>query len=164
MEAKSIEEIAKMAAKEAVTEMKKEERQKKKVKIFQNTKVLMENYNRMVQSVQEGVSDLSDLTEDSVEGLEDGANIFIESIVKSKLRSLVMLAHIDKCLKLLEDEEYRRNTHEKYLAFTYFYLDGMSHESIAEVLNCTDRTSRRWVTELTSILSIYLFGSDALML
>ena len=164
MEAKSVEEIAKMAAKEAVTEMKKEERQKKKVKIFQNTKVLMENYNRMVQSVQEGVSDLSDLTEDSVEGLEDGANIFIESIVKSKLRSLVMLAHIDKCLKLLEDEEYRRNTHEKYLAFTYFYLDGMTHESIAEVLDCTDRTSRRWVTELTSILSVYLFGADALML
>lgn len=75
-----------------------------------------------------------------------------------------MLAHIDKCLKLLEDEEYGRNTHERYLAFTYFYLDKMTHESIAEVLNCTDRTSRRWITELTTSLSVYLFGVDALML
>lgn len=159
------EKIAKQAAKEAIAEVKREERQKKKVKIFQNTKALMENYNRMVKSVEEGVSDLSSLTEEPIEGLDDdNANVFIESIVRSKLRSLVMLAHIDKCLKLLEDEAYRRNTPEKYLAFRYFYIDGMTHDSIAEVLNCTDRTSRRWVTELTGYLSVYLFGADALML
>jgi DNA-directed RNA polymerase specialized sigma24 family protein len=75
-----------------------------------------------------------------------------------------MLAHIDKCLKLLEDEAYRRNTPEKYMAFRYFYMDGMTHESIAEILNCTDRTSRRWVTELTGNLGVYLFGVDALLL
>ena len=60
--------IAKRAAKEAIAEAKKEERQQKKVKIFQNTKVLMENYRRMVQSVEEGVSDLSSLTEEPIEG------------------------------------------------------------------------------------------------
>ena len=88
MEAMEVEKIAKQAAKEAVAEVRKEDRQKKKVKIFQNTKALMENYNRMAKSVEEGVSDLSSLTEDPVEGLEDdNANIFIESIVRSKLRS-----------------------------------------------------------------------------
>lgn len=165
MDTMQIEKLAKQAAKEAIAEVKKEERQKKKVKIFQNTKALMENYNRMVKSVEEGVSDLSSLTEEPIEGLGDeNANVFIESIVRSKLRSLVMLAHIDKCLKLLEEEEYRRNTPEKYLAFQYFYIDGMTHDSISEVLNCSDRTSRRWVTELTGHLSVYLFGADALML
>ena len=159
------EKIAKQAAKEAIAEVRKEERQKKKVKIFQNTKALMENYNRMVKSVEEGVSALSSLTEDPIEGLEeDNVNIFVESIVRSKLRSLVMLAHIDKCLKLLEDEEYRRNTPEKYMAFRYYYLDGMTHDSISEVLNCSDRTSRRWITELTGSLGVYLFGVDALRL
>lgn len=124
----------------------------------------MENYNRICQSVEEGISDISELEteEDIREFTED--EIFIDSILKSKLRSVVMIAHIDKCLKLLENEEMQKHTHEKYLAFTYFYLDGMSHESIGEVLNCADRTSRRWVTELTSILSVYLFGSDAIML
>lgn len=163
MEPTSIEAIAKAAAKEAVAEMKREERRNKRAKLFQNTKALMENYNRIARSVEEGVSDLTDLTDEPVEGLEDGTNIFIESIVKSKLRSLVMLAHIDKCLKLLERDEYEKNTPEKYLAFKYFYLDNMSHESISEILNCTDRTSRRWVTELTSILGVYLFGVDAIL-
>ena len=64
----------------------------------------------------------------------------------------------------MKDEERRKNTPEKYLAFRYFYIDGMTHESIAEVLNCSDRTSRRWVSELTGSLGVYLFGVDALML
>ena len=91
-------------------------------------------------------------------------DIFINSILKSKLRSVVMIGHIDKCLKLLEDEECRKNTHEKYLAFKYFYLDGMTYESIAEIYGYGERTARRWITELTGILSVYLFGADALML
>lgn len=158
------EEIAKAAALAAVKEYGKAIQKSKRVKIFQNTRKLMENYNRICQSVEEGVAELSDVDNgDELEEFADG-DILIDSILKSKLRSIVMIAHIDKCLKLLENEEYRKNTHEKYLAFTYFYLDGMTHESIAEVLNCTDRTARRWVTELTDILSVYLFGADAIML
>lgn len=164
MEATSIEAIAKLAAKEAVAELRKEERKKNRAKIFQNTKALMENYNRIVQSVQEGVSDLADLTDEPVEGLEDGSNVFIESIVKSKLRSLVMLAHVDKCLEMLEREEYQNNTPEKYLAFKYFFLDAMTYESIAEIYGYSERTARRWITELLSIMSVYLFGADALIL
>jgi len=164
MEPTSIEVIAKAAAKEAVAEMKREERKSKRAKLFQNTKALMENYNRIAKSVEEGVSDLTDLTDEPVEGLEEGTNVFIESIVKSKLRSLVMLAHIDKCLKLLENDEYEKNTPEKYLAFKYFYLDGMSYESIAEVYGYSERTARRLVSELIGIMGIYLFGVDALML
>ena len=158
------EQIAVKAAKTAVKEHEKQVQRNKRVKIFQNTKKLMENYNRICLAVEEGISDISELETDADTGEFTQEEIFINSIVKSKLRSIVMIAHIDKCLKLLEEEEIQKNTHEKYLAFTYFYLDGMAHESIGEVLNCTGRTSRRWVTELTSILSIYLFGSDAIML
>lgn len=158
------EQIAKMAASEAVKELKKVERREKKVRIFQNTKKLMENYNRICKSVEEGVSELSDM--ENAEELEEFTeeDIFINSILKSKLRSVVMIAHIDKCLALLEEEEYAKNTPEKYLAFKYYYLDGMTYESIAEVYGYVDRTARRWVTELTNILSVYLFGSDAIML
>jgi len=158
------EEIAVKAAKTAVKEHERQEQRAKRVKIFQNTKKLMENYNRICQSVEEGISDISELETDVDAGEFTEEEIFINSILKSKLRSIVMIAHIDKCLKLLEEEELRKKTHEKYLAFTYFYLDGMAHESIGEVLGCTGRTSRRWITELTSLLSIYLFGADAIML
>lgn len=158
------EQIARAAALEAVREFQKTERRKKKVKVFQNTKTLMENYNRICQSVDEGISELSEVpTEVDTSEFTD-EDIFINSILKSKLRSIVMLAHIDKCLKLLEDEMYRKNTPEKYLAFAYYYLDGMTQENISEVLDCVDRTIRRWITELTNILGVYLFGVDAIML
>lgn len=164
MKQETAEEIAVRAAREAVKEHERQRRKDRRVRVFQNTKKLMENYNRICQSVEEGISDISEVdTEVSPEEFTS-EDIYINSILKSKLRSIVMLAHIDKCLRLLEDEEIQKHTHEKYLAFTYFYLDGMSHESVAQVLNCTERTSRRWVTELTSILGVYLFGSDAILL
>ena len=160
----ALEEVARLAAKEALMEHEKQLRREKRIKVFQNTKKLMENYNRICQSVAEGVAELSDM--DNGDELEEFTeeDIFINSILKSKLRSIVMIGHIDKCLKLLEDEECRKNTHEKYLAFKYFYLDGMTYESIAEIYGYGERTARRWITELTGILSVYLFGSDALML
>ena len=160
----ALEEVARLAAREVLKEHERQARREKKVKVFQNTKKLMENYNRICQSVEEGVAELSDMDngEELAEFTEE--DIFINSILKSKLRSIVMIGHIDKCLKLLEDEEIRKNTHEKYLAFKYFYLDGMTYESIAEVYGYGERTARRWITELTGILSIYLFGADAVML
>ena len=160
----ALEEVARLAAKEALMEHEKQLRREKRIKVFQNTKKLMENYNRICQSVAEGVAELSDM--DNGDELEEFTeeDIFINSILKGKLRSIVMIGHIDKCLKLLEDEECRKNTHEKYLAFKYFYLDGMTYESIAEIYGYGERTARRWITELTGILSVYLFGSDALML
>ena len=160
----ALEEVARLAAKEALMEHEKQLRREKRIKVFQNTKKLMENYNRICQSVAEGVAELSDM--DNGDELEEFTeeDIFINSILKSKLRSIVMIGHIDKCLRLLEDEECRKNTHEKYLAFKYFYLDGMTYESIAEIYGYGERTARRWITELTGILSVYLFGSDALML
>ena len=156
----ALEEVARLAAREALKEHEKQLRREKRIKVFQNTKKLMENYNRICQSVAE----LSDM--DNGDELEEFTeeDIFINSIIKSKLRSIVMIGHIDKCLKLLEDEECRKNTHEKYLAFKYFYLDGMTYESIAEIYGYGERTARRWITELTGILSVYLFGADALML
>jgi DNA-directed RNA polymerase specialized sigma24 family protein len=164
LEKEAAELLVRTAALEAVREFEKSQKKNRKVKVFQNAKKLMENYNRICKSVQEGVSELSDV--DDGEELEElsAEDIYINSIIKSKLRSIVMIAHIDKCLGLLEEEQNRKGSPEKYKAFRYFYLEGMSPEDIAEKLNCADRTVWRWVSELTSILSIYLFGADAIIL
>lgn len=164
MEAQNIEQIARAAAHEAVKEHERSARKNKKVRIFQNTKKLMENYNRICQSVEKGVAELSDM--DNAEELEyfTEEDIFINSILKSKLRSIVMIAHIDKCLSLLEEEEERKGTRDKYIAFKAFYLESMTYEQITERYGYGERTARRWITELTNILSIFLFGSDAIML
>ena len=164
MEPQNIEQIAKAAAYEAVKEHEKTLKKNKRVRIFQNTKKLMENYNRICKSVEEGISNISDM--DNSDELEEFTeeDIFVNSILKSKLRSIVMIAHVDKCLSLLEAEEERKGTRDKYIAFKAFYLDSMTYEQITEQYGYGERTARRWITELTNILSIFLFGSDAIML
>ena len=164
MEKEAAELLVRTAALEAVREFEKSQKKNRKAKVFQNAKKLMENYNRICKSVQEGVSELSDV--DDGEELEElsAEDIYINSIIKSKLRSIVMIAHIDKCLGLLEEEMIRKETPEKYKAFKYFYLESMAPEDIAEKLNCADRTVWRWVSELTNILCVYLFGADAIIL
>ena len=165
MNKETAEQLAKTAAMEAVREFEKSQKKSRKVKVFQNAKKLMENYNRICKSVQEGVSELSDV--DDGEELEQlsAEDIYINSIIKSKLRSIVMIAHIDKCLGLLEEEMNQKGCPEKYKAFKYYYLDGMTPEVIAGKLgNCTDRTVWRWIPDLTDILSVYLFGADAIIL
>lgn len=165
MEKEAAELLVRTAAIEAVREFEKSQKKNRKVKVFQNAKKLMENYNRICKSVQEGVSELSDV-EDGEELEELSAeDIYINSIIKSKLRSIVMIAHIDKCLGLLEEEMIRKETPWKYEAFKMSYLEnGVTQEDIAERLDTTDRTVRRWISELTGILSIYLFGADAIVL
>lgn len=164
MEKEAAELLVRTAALEAVKIFEKSQKKNNRAKVFQNAKKLMENYNRICQSVQEGVSELSDV--DDREELEElsAEDIYINSIIKSKLRSIVMIAHIDKCLGLLEEEMIRKETPEKYKAFKYFYLEDMTPEDIAEELHCADRTVWRWVSELTNILCVYLFGADAIIL
>ncbi len=164
MEKEAAELLVRTAALEAVKIFEKSQKKNNRAKVFQNAKTLMENYNRICQSVQEGVAELSDV--DDGEELEElsAEDIYINSIIKSKLRSIVMIAHIDKCLGLLEEEMIRKDTPEKYKAFMYFYLEDMTPEDIAEELHCADRTVWRWVSELTNILCVYLFGADAIIL
>lgn len=165
MEKEAAELLVRTAALEAVREFEKSQKKNRKVRVFQNAKKLMENYNRICKSVQEGVSELSDV--DDGEELEElsAEDIYINSIIKSKLRSIIMIAHIDKCLGLLEEEMIRKETPWKYEAFKMSYLEnGVTQEDIAERLDTTDRTVRRWISELTGILSIYLFGADAIVL
>ena len=46
----------------------------------------------------------------------------------------------------------------------YFSAKGLTYDSIDEVYGYGERTARRWITELTNILSVYLFGADAIVL
>ncbi len=165
LEKEVAEQLVRNAALEAVIEYEKSQKKSRKVRVFQNTKKLMENYNRICKSVQEGVSELSDVNDG--EDLEElsAEDIYINSIIKCKLRSIVMIAHIDKCLGLLKEEMIKSETPWKYEAFKHYYLEGMTPGFIAETLNnCAERTVWRWISELTDILSVYLFGVDAIVL
>lgn len=164
MNKETAEQLARTAAVEAVREYSKSQKKNRREKVFQNAQKLMENYNRICESVEKGVAKISDM--DNAEELEEFTeeDIFINSIIKSKLRSIVMIGHIDKCLDLLEKDQIQKGTHEKYIAFKLFYLEEVTQEDIAKELSCADRTVRRWIKELTELLGIYLFGADAITL
>ncbi len=56
MEKEAAELLERTAVPEAVRELEKSQRKNRRVKVFQNDKKLMENYNRICRSVQEGNS------------------------------------------------------------------------------------------------------------
>ncbi|WP_313074885.1 helix-turn-helix domain-containing protein [Lacrimispora sp.] len=163
MEQAVVEQLVRTAALEAVQLFEKSQKKSNKAKVLHNAKKLMENYNRIRESMRGDGSEITDMNPNGLaKSLEE--DIYLNSILKNKLRSSVTIAHIDKCLKLLEEEQLRKNAPEKYKAFKLFYIDGVTQEEIAEMLCSTDRTVRRWVSEVTDILSVYLFGSDAIIL
>lgn len=164
MDQAAAEQLVKSAALEAVQLYEKPQKKCNRTKVFHNAKKLMENYNRIHQGVMEGVPELSYLEGSSNLEKSSEEDMYINSILKSKLRSIVMIAHLDKCMKLLKEEQIRKNAPEKFEAFKLYYLDNVTQEEIAEILHSTDRTVRRWVSEVTEILSVYLFGADAIVL
>lgn len=158
------EQLVKSAALEAVQLYEKSQKKCNRTKVFHNAKKLMENYNRIHQGVMEGVPEISYLEGRSNLEKSSEEDMYINSILKSKLRSIVMISHLDKCMKLLKEEQIRKNAPEKFEAFKLYYLDNVTQEEIAEILHSTDRTVRRWISEVTEILSVYLFGADAIVL
>lgn len=107
----TIETIIKKTTRETIYEIRKEDSRQKKSRIFHNTKMLMENYIRIRDSVENGISSLKDMEQgidfalDFDEKLDE---LFVDSIRRGKVRSTVMLAHIDRCMGLLKKEQEKR--------------------------------------------------------
>lgn len=157
-------EFVKKAIKEAIKERDEQLLKEKKKKAFQNTRLLMKNYNAFKFCALNGVSEVDQLEKsyDENDDVDDRDILYIDSIRRSKMKSLIMVCHIEKCMKQLEEYERQKGTIEKYLTFRYYFIDEMSYESIAEVHGTATITARRWVNELLNLLGVYLFGVDAL--
>ena len=164
MNQQTADEIASMAAKKALEEFKAENKKQNRYNIKRRTRKLMANYNAIKKHVDDGVSEVLkaeiDFTQDELS--ED--DLYIASIRRSRIRSLIMVAHIEKCLTLLEQDQERKLTPEKYRVFYGHYIESKTYEELASVCFCSDKTVKRWVTELESLISVYLFGIDGLTL
>lgn len=101
---------------------------------YKKAKIMMENYKRLQVSVEWCGKETSNL-----------------------------VGCINKCLVEIQEEQRVKKTPEKYEAFKLYYLDNIKQERIAEKLYTTERTVRRWITELNGIMSVYLFGVGAII-
>lgn len=156
----SLEEIIK----KAIEEYDKKQRSKFTQKIFRNTKMLMANYNDFKNHINYSISDVRDLKEVidlEEEGYDD---LFILSIKQSKAKTLIMTAHIDKSLELLKINQCKDGTPEKYEALELYYMNNMTYASIAEELQTSEITIKRWVKRMLEQLGVLLFGIDGLKL
>ena len=154
-------EIIRLVAKEAIKEFDKEQKEKKKKKVFHNTKLLLKHYNSLKTHVEEAIDDVKKIHVDSEIDDICSDELYIASIKRSKSKTLIMIAHIDMALEQLKCKQIKKGTVDKYNALTKHYIDEKNYEEISEELKCSVITPRRWINEIIDELSVLLFGIDS---
>lgn len=151
-----IDDVNKVLIKEILKEYDKEKKLSQKDRRLHNTRLLMKNYNKLKNHLDDVQDELSLDCEDT----ED--EIWISSITRTKLRTMKMMAYIDSALNILE-KNFRKQCQEyKYKAFELYYLKEMRNEQIQEKLGCGKNSPKIWSDEVTNELSILLWGIEAL--
>lgn len=160
-----INKAANKAAIEAIKEFKAKDREDKRKNILHNTRLLLRKYNELIDNVQNSIDNISQLEYEILDTFNlDESELYITSIKKSKTKTLIMIAHIDKAMDILRKNQIRKGTIEKYEVLEKFYLMGIKYEDIVEQCECGVNTPRRWMNEMIDELSILLFGIDGLKL
>ncbi|KQB77873.1 hypothetical protein AK964_13220 [Clostridium butyricum] len=163
MEAIGEEQISEII-KRAIEEYDKKQKVKFTQKIFRNTKLLMSNYNDFKNHINYSIADIKDLKE-VIELEEEGYDdLFIMSIKQSKAKTLIMTSHIDRSLELLKESQIKDGMLDKYEALELYYIKNRTYANIAEELQTSEITIKRWVKQMLEQLGILLFGIDGLKL
>ncbi|MDB8790642.1 hypothetical protein PN398_07905 [Romboutsia sp. 1001216sp1] len=158
----STEEI-KVLVKEVVKEIKKEEETKKKKGAYHNTRLLMKNYNDLKLHYEKAKSEVKDIDDGTINLKDiDEDVLYILSIKRSRIKTLIMISHIDVALKALKEKQRNVGTIEKYKALELYYIKNNTYEKIAEKLNCSVISVRRWINDMIKEMSVFLFGIEAL--
>ena len=147
---------SKVLIKEALKEFKEEENQKQRDRRLHNTKLLMRNYNRLKDHMDKVSGDLD------IEFDNEADEIWISSIVRTKLRTMKMMSYIDSALNIIE-KSFRSNCEEyKFKAFTLYYIDKKTNDEIQELLRCGKNSPKNWSDLVAEELSLLLWGIEAL--
>lgn len=160
-----INEVVDKAVKRAIQEYNKQMLIEKKKKVFHNTRLLMKHYNELKDHVTNAIdsSDEVELDWIDIESM-DKDKLYIQSIKKSKIKTLIMIAHIDASLSMLKQKQIEQGSIERFEALKMFYIEGASYEDIQEKFQCGKNTPGRWINQMINELSVYLFGVDGLKL
>ncbi len=162
------------ATENAVKQIEKEKQEKIKNRYdtrLRNTEMLLRNYNSFKKHAQDAT-----YSEIEQNGLDEDLdydkeidNLFINSILKTKKRTEIMLKHIDncieyytyKCLASGKDDVQRRIQVIKML---YINEETMTYEEISEELDCSTKTINNTKKAAIRELSVLLFGIDGVKL
>lgn len=152
-------ELINKAVKTAIREYSKEQKAERKRKALHNTKMLLKNYDKIKSSIEEAISEANQLEQESF-SFDDNEEVYIDSIRRSKLKSLIVISHIDRALAIVQEEYKRKGIPEKYDAFISCFMFGMSYDDAAIEYLSSKTSISRWINDVTREVSIQLFGVD----
>lgn len=158
----NIDEVISRSIKNAIREYDKEKRMEQQDKRLHNTRLLMENYNKLnahIDSVSDKIVDLNIDTE-NIEDLADKA--WIISIMRTKLRTMKMMAYVDSALAIIKEDMVNNCIEYKYRAFELYFIKKKTNEEIIGILGCGKNQPKIWSDLVLDKLSILLWGIEAL--
>lgn len=156
--ADNLEELLKKAAKTAITEYEKKREQEKKRDKYHNTFTLMKCYRDAVFHIENAISDGTQLELDGM--TDEQQRIYLQSVRRSRFKTLIMTAHIDKAVEEIERRRIAAGREVEYKAFELYFIQGKDYAEITEELETGKNTPRRWVTAIINELSVLLWGID----
>lgn len=176
----NVQEIAKTAAKEALRELKEEERQRIRRTRYHNTELLLKNYLSLLDHYENSKDKASDIPDEVLHFVfnpdtdldDDMDEVIVKAIKRSRIRTAIMITQIETCLKILKLRMASKGQPEKYEVINSLYLDKARRDIerselvkvVAQELNCGEKSVYRWKNEIVTELSILLFGVDGLKL
>lgn len=154
----NIDELISKATKEAIREYDKEKSITQKDRRLHNTRLLMKNYNKLKEHIENVNGDLE--IEIEVDSLDD--EVWITSITRTKLRTMKMMAYVESALDILK-KSFRKGCIEyKYRAFEMYYIEEKTNEEIIGFLKCGKNQPKIWSDLVLNELSTLLWGIEAL--
>jgi hypothetical protein len=169
----NIQEIATAAAIEALKLQKNDEQMRIRKNRFHNTELLLKHYLGLVEHFQIAQDKASeeDLEAYNFEEAEM-EDIIIQSIRRSRIRTLIMVVQIEACLGKLRTKMIDKGQPEKYAVIDKLYLDPVKSliplterkQIVAAEIHCGETSVWKWRNEMINELSVLLFGVDGLRL
>ncbi|WP_195940944.1 hypothetical protein [Romboutsia sp. 1001713B170131_170501_G6] len=129
---------------------------------FKNTKLLMRNYKSLKQHILNEKDEIKILYADMDEDYVKVDYMWLESIIKSKGKTIQILKYVDEQLEYLERKYKERKQYERYKAFELLLIEGKSNIEMQREIGCSKNMPNKWTNEVVRELSVLLWGIDAI--
>lgn len=165
-----INQIVKVAVQTAIDYMEqkiKEDRKKRVDRRLRNTKLLLINYKNFKLHCSDIKDELTKLDDPDLLDNLDTEELVIESIKRSKQRTLVMVRFIDRMLEIYKRLALTSSKPEEKRRYETIYKlfiteEEFTAEMVAKCHNVDKRTVHRDVKDAVESLSALIFGIDSI--
>ncbi len=151
---------------------KEERRKSRHDRRLRNTDLLLKNYNKFVAHCNTAVYTSQQLKQSNAMDIldemgkdEDEEEIYIQSIMRTKERTFIIVNHIKRILSyykfIMRSEPDKLR---KYNVMVGLYLEKKTYNQLAEELYCSTKTIERDRKEAIGDISVLIFGVDGLRL